>query len=688
MRANANRTRTLYSTPMIVVAILLIATALRTYRLTDVPPGIEHDEVAEWQIARGILAGHHALFFRQAYGQEPLYLYLQAAAITMWGDHLWTLRFTTFAIAMLTLAACYRLTRRLFGRLAALASLALIAVTLWPIFFSRLGLRAMTLPLMVCLGADMWFSRLRYKSILAGVFFGLAAYTYLAVRALPLLLVGFGVYLVLFARRHMALSTLSTLSTTQRKWQDLAATSVWASLIALPLVVYLLIHPEIQFRVSEVSEPLDRLLRGDPAQVLQGVLNTALMFSVRGDQTVYYNWPGRPVFAEPLSATLFYIGLALAVWRWRKPEYAFVLLWLVTLLTPVIVTAGAPAFVRALGALPAIYAFPGIGVAALVDWTRQRCAGRHRHAQRLTGAALVLLVCFNIWLTARDYFTRWSSHPETQFVWQADLAAVARQLDSTQNGVALARIAHDVAVAGLANTSMDDASLHLLLKRRDLAIRWFDSRAALLIPSGESRMFIPRIVPLDPVLRERLAAWGAREHADPSGRFTWFEWPTTALRIAGLESVATTPAGDSIGLPVQFGVGPRGEHGGNTVMVLGYELLTRRLQPGQDVITLTYWRAQTLPLPPLKAFVHLTDPRSGDKLIAQSDGLDAPTEFWRSGDVIVQLHRFTVPANAGPGMYHLKLGVYNPETGARAQFLAADQPSGDHILLLDIEVER
>jgi len=47
---------------MLVVAILLVAAALRSYHLADISPGVEHDEATEWQIARGILAGQHAIF--------------------------------------------------------------------------------------------------------------------------------------------------------------------------------------------------------------------------------------------------------------------------------------------------------------------------------------------------------------------------------------------------------------------------------------------------------------------------------------------------------------------------------------------------------------------------------------------------------------------------------------------------
>jgi 4-amino-4-deoxy-L-arabinose transferase-like glycosyltransferase len=651
----------------LVVAILLAAAGLRSYRLIEIPPGVEHDEVAEWQIARGILAGQHALFFRQAYGQEPLYLYLQAASISALGDNVFALRFTSFAAAMLALAACFRVTRRLFGATAALVSLALMAVALWPLFFARVAIRGMTLPLVLCLGADALFSNLKsqvssLKSplsnrrwIMAGVWFGLAAYTYLAVRAAPILLVGFVAYLALFAREQM-----------RGKWRGLAAALILAALVAAPLAVYLWRNPDVQFRVGEVSAPLDKLLRGDPSDVLTGVRDTALMFSVRGDQTVRDNWPDRPVFADPLSAALFYLGLGVALWRWRKPEYAFVLLWLVALLAPTVVTAAPPNFVRTLGALPPIFALPGIGAVALFNGMRfVHRRGAEKSYRILCGLGVSAVIGIGLALTIRDYFLRWPAHPETQFVWQTDLASVAHYLDSTRD------VPTDVAISGLSNESMDNDSLSLLMRRRDLAVRWFDSRTTLVIPPNAGSLFIPQIVPLDPLLRARLILWGAQEHRDPSGRFAWFD--LSNVHAANVLTTTVLPDGRSMYLDTPLY---------NGMFFLHYETSNPQVKPGGELTALTYWQATLLPLPPLKAFVHLTD--SNGKLVAQSDGLNAPPQFWRAGDVIVQLHRFQVPPDAAPGVYQWTVGLYESQTLARVQF----KPEGDQLRLPDVKVVR
>jgi hypothetical protein len=55
--------------------------------------------------------------------------------------------------------------------------------------------------------------------------------------------------------------------------------------------------------------------------------------------------------------------------------------------------------------------------------------------------------------------------------------------------------------------------------------------------------------------------------------------------------------------------------------------------------------------------------------------------------VIVQLHRLPIPPGTAPSAYRLILGLYNSQTGVRAQFLdAAGRPLADHLLLPEIEV--
>ena len=80
-----------------------------------------------------------------------------AGSTALIGDNVIGVRFTSVFVAMLTLAVAYRLLRRMFSPTAALVAVAFMAITLWPVFWGRVALRAMTLPLMLAMGFDwLW----------------------------------------------------------------------------------------------------------------------------------------------------------------------------------------------------------------------------------------------------------------------------------------------------------------------------------------------------------------------------------------------------------------------------------------------------------------------------------------------------------------------------------------------------
>src|SRR5258708_12698402 len=93
-------------------------------------------------------------------------------------------------VALLTVAMIYRLTRDVFSNRAAVIASGLAAVTFWPIFIGRLGLRAGTLPLValvvmwgvwrVCYARKSHVSTHRLPTILTGLVLGFTAYTYTA----------------------------------------------------------------------------------------------------------------------------------------------------------------------------------------------------------------------------------------------------------------------------------------------------------------------------------------------------------------------------------------------------------------------------------------------------------------------------------------------------------------------------
>ncbi len=125
---------------------------------------------------------------------------------------------------------------------------------------------------------------------------------------------------------------------------------------------------------------------------------------------------------------------------------------------------------------------------------------------------------------------------------------------------------------------------------------------------------------------------------------------------------------------------------GERVAFLGHEYLAPPSPvPGQEVTLLTYWRVLRRPDRSLQIFVHLLDDHS--RLWGQFDGLDVPVEGWYSGDIFVQLHTFTVAADAPPGRYWIEVGVYDPQTMERLQVLDEGDSVGNRLLLRECFVQ-
>jgi hypothetical protein len=683
----------------VLVLILLIASTYRFIGLDNfpaplnaTPPGLEHDEVAHWLINRGILAGEHAIYFTEAYGHEALYHYLQAYFGALVGDHALALRLPSAYFGVLLVAVSYALGRRLFGPQVGLWSAAFLAVLFWPVFYSRLALRAISLPFFSGLAAVLWWQALARVQgsrgereqgstptpphpptpapllLLSGLAAGLSLHTYMAARAVPIFFALYTLYLVLFHRAAF-----------RRLWQGIALFWLALLLVVAPLAVFLLNNPDAEVRIAEVDAPLRALRAGDFGPVLANSLKITGMFGFRGDPLWRQNIAGRPVF-DPLLAALFYLGAALSLWRWRDPRYAFLILWLAAAVIPSLATIDAPSSIRIINLLPVLMLFPLVvgrfGKPPLIDPATTRFAKSHhmevktrftkpRHNQvihtdphlstvwdklstklltRLTTIILGALLVYHGWSTYHALWQVWPANDEVRFVWQAALTEAAAYLDAS-------RAAGPVAVGGWTPETMDPPTMELTLRRDDLSLRYFDPTQGLIIPNSPDgqpiRIVAPTILPTAPSIRELLVPWER-----PMGEFTLYE------------------------LPTRLDVGP--EHPvdadfGGQLRFLGYDA-PDGCAPGDPCTLVTYWQVTAPADGPRRIFLHAVD--EAGEIVTQDDRLGAPAEHWQAGDIIIQL--LTLPETTR----ELRLGVYDPTGGRR---LTVD---GAEYIMLPMEGEQ
>lgn len=620
-----------------LVAIFLVAAGLRLVGLNNLsPPGLEHDEVANWLIDRSLLAGRHAVYFTEAYGHEAGFHYIQAAFVALLGDHALALRLPAAFAGLLGVAVTYALARLLFGRGVGLIAAALLAVLFWPVFYSRLGLRAILLPPVSGLSAYFWWrgwraasgklpaatKYLRYLA-LAGLFAGLSLHTYMAARVVPIFYALFIAYLALFHRRAL-----------RRRWRGVALFWLVLIVVALPLVAFLLTHPGAEYRISEIDAPLRALFAGNLQPVVDNSVDILGMFGWRGDPLWRQNVAFWPVF-DPLVAAFFYGCLAFFLLRLPNIRHTFLLLWVLTACIPSVVTIDAPSAIRITNILPVLTILPAIVMHSMGHLSTETIKLSTAMKQRwLPLVGLLLILLFHVARTAWAIFVIWPANPEVQFVWQEALTEAAAYLDELPD-------AGPVAVGGWTPDTMDPPTMELSLRRDDLALRFFHPEQALLLPAGASgetaRIVYPAILPPHPALQAQLDKWGiTRSHTNAF----------TAYDVEVLPSPAPAfPAGVSFGQEVTF---------------LGHTFFEGCLPPpAAPCQILTFWRVDGPAAGPRRFFLHaLTE---DGELVATGDGLGAPAAHWRSGDLIVQRHSLDLAAQP----HTLHLGVYNPETGRR-----------------------
>ncbi len=406
----------------LALLLVLIGWGLRVWQPADVPPGWRDDELINIHALSGeVLAGHPTLYFTGASGHEPLYHTLHAGVLLLVGMNPLGGHLLSIVCGALTVPLTCLLGRRLFGRAAGFGAAALVATSFWSLMYSRFGLRhSMTLPSTLALFYLWWSNRPRpawLRPLVWGLLLAAALYTYTASRLLPLILVAFGLYLALFHREQF-----------RRRWRPLLLALVVALLVTLPLWVAIAQGRSeaaargigADARIAELSVPLRELRAGNPRPLVENALTTLGMFHATGDPEWLYNLPGRPVFG-PTGAVLFFLGLGVALWRWRRPEYGFLLLWLVAGISPALLTLPPASLGHTILAQPAAYLLAALPLEWMAG-VRRQASGVRRQAsgvRRQTSEAPCLLLSASCFFSLPPATSAITSSPGRNGGWSA-----------------------------------------------------------------------------------------------------------------------------------------------------------------------------------------------------------------------------------------------------------------------------
>ena len=629
---------------LILTAVLLLAALARFPALDRVPPGWRDDELIEIDMDLRIAQGWRPLYIHEAEGHEPLYHYLHAGTLTLFGHNTYGYRWLPAAFGALSTALLVALARRLFGLRVAALSGALYSVGIWPVMYSRFGVRHIGVMPFVLLALYALVqvagrkSQMSRKSaslplgLLAGVAIGLGLYVYYAAWVMPVFVAALGVYLFLFHRERL-----------RAVWPSLLLAFVVAGTIFAPLGLDLARGPQVT-RIQVTGAPLRALLEGDPLPVVQTTLGTLGMFTFAGDPEWLYNFSGLPLF-DWIAGAMFYLGLLICLIRLRDARYGFVLAWLIVGIAPAFISVPPGSYSHTIAAQGAVYLMPAL---ALTELSNLKVRIPFLKFEIWT----LIFVAWVGWYTYHYYFDWWPNHAMVRFAYHADTHDLARWLDAQSEG-------GDIAISTTSNEFvLDPLALSMDLKRSDVAPRWFDAEWALVLPRGGGQRIALLSFPpkMNPLLKPYFSVRQMAEYANPpTGQFAFAVYQDDAAPGARGNAPSSAPNFD----------------GKLTLVKAEIPVLPPR---GGDGFLVTTWRVDGALADPLALFAHLLD--ASGQMIGSDDRLNVLASSLRPGDVFVQVNRLPRPAQADCAPCRVKLGVYNPETGARMS-----APSGDSVLL-------
>jgi len=376
---------------LVLAAIVALAAGFRLAYIGSLPRGLYPDEAIEGLDALRLIAGERPIYFPDNNGREPLFAYLAAISISFFGRTPGAIRLVNVLAGILTIPGLYLIACSLFNRRIGLLTAFIGAITFWPIMLDRLGTRPPLLPCILSFsvwqGVCGWQTGRWWNWLLAGTLWGVAFYTHLPIRVMPLALILFAGYLLL-TRQAM------------RLWPGALLFAIGCGLCALPLAIYAAQNFEVVFgRTAQVSV-ID--WTASPREIVSRLAwqtyVSLQMFVWRGDSNPRQNIPKRPIF-DAAMALPFILSLALSFRRRYSRRVLFCAIWVGVGILPTILSDSPPHFSRISAIMPVLFIWPALGL----DWCRaqlQRRWPQHRFPSLLVPATLLVSSTF---FTTRDY---------------------------------------------------------------------------------------------------------------------------------------------------------------------------------------------------------------------------------------------------------------------------------------------
>lgn len=382
--------------------LLLYCLSLGLFHLTSVPYTVHGDEGMVGLYARKILNGEITTFFSTSwYALPQFFFWIPSTGMVLFGDSLFGLRMSSVLVGMLTVIPFYFLCRSLWGTTAALMASLMFLSNHWFLHLTHSGvsyIQAVWFALAVyCLLHFMNKRRSTAIAMLGGIVMGLGLMSYQANHLLPIL---------------WAASQLWLLVIRQAGWKwvlvSISIPFIVAAVVISPMLLHQMSRNAEQEMFKNRAESvviwtetnwkhLDGSYKanGNGSLIIREQLKRALFSPlVYADSSIQYN--GQKPMLDFVSASLWAVSAALALFLVWKTEWSLPLLWIVSiLLTGGAFTVDAPFFPRLSGST-ALYFVLIAGVFSTVFRALDEKPYWQYAAYGLSGLLALTSVCLNL----------------------------------------------------------------------------------------------------------------------------------------------------------------------------------------------------------------------------------------------------------------------------------------------------
>ena len=420
---------------LLVFLIIAFGLFLRVYNIDNTPPGIYPDEAMNGEDAiKANETGIYQLFYEYNNGREGFFINFIALFFSFFGVSILTLKLPAIIFSTLTILGTYLFSKELFNRRIALISSFLVATSFWAIHFGRIAFRANMLPAILVFSFYFLFKGLRTKKwwdfAAGGAIFGLGMHSYISWRIAPIMLVFFVVFLILSRKNFI-----------KDYWKSILIFLVASLIIAAPMFATFYKNPEfLESRAASVSIFSSEVNGGNAGiAFLKSFSLSLIKYNFIGDMNWRHNFRPYPLL-DPITGFAFLLGIIFSITIFFKSfkkrikqkirsleleKYSFLLLWFFAMLAPEFLTAeGNPHALRAIGTLPVVFIFSGIGFEYLLIHSKKSGLFSRKNISILLIISFLFIGIFN----SVKYHLVWASKEKVAYSFNKSLTEISKYI--------------------------------------------------------------------------------------------------------------------------------------------------------------------------------------------------------------------------------------------------------------------